>query len=1051
MESGPLIGSINEKEELRQEVSRLQDELAESHAEREELESRAQALADRLSQSLEPSLSMSLRLDSERQEWKRTMTVGREREARQALLIHKLQNKVLEYRDRCQSMEHLVKKEERELLKRERRIHEEHSDSLESALIRLEEEHQRSEGLAELNSLLRGQLSQSAQVTKALREDLQKVTADWSRGVEEAGLREMEWQKEKEHLSCLVGQQQNRLMSIWGGVVTLRRSCHTLKTATDRDLWELRAEVSRLSSSLLSHCGSVVSLSLRPSCPSPAPRSTTTPPLSSTLGPLSLQDLNPDLRGEKEQAELRALYEIENQQLNTRISELSLSLQAQEEQRESLEEEWSVERAREEEEERQRNMDRCLTSVWQAALKLSSALRSQALPNQSSITTPCPSGHCAEPDMSTRRHNTPDLSVMLMVLAQAESALQWRHQEVQETRVSLRRLAEERAGLEQRVRQLESDVEEMQMLRTQEGQELRHAHNMLLSESETVASLRAQLQQEERRSEEKNEENERLRQEKERQEQRSEELERNLQRRLAAELVESAHRSEREARMRLELHGLQGALQREQLDRERAEEEAADAKDALSKARESVFTLSSGQMLLNREMSEIRGTLEKMAAINEALAKDKRELNTSALQTETLLDERQAQIQDLQSEVMTLRRELKNQSNETTELRTREAELASLRDRQQEMEREGDELREREEEMEREMENLREEKERFIALMEEQSGVGVELQAVQKELIRAEEQQRRVEGEKEYVLLENQHLEVKVLSLQMERDTLEKDVQELRTTTVEQHNQLSQAQQQLSGLEVKNSQLQLQVSTLQQTKDVLQGELQCVRAEMEREMNQIELEKQQEREEKERSQREREACLSDMERLQKEVSQAAEKRRSDEKEREDERVGFQRERMALSSELGSRDGEVVAMTKRMEGLEEEKKEMCSLLEQREAELERLQTKLASENRSHEQRETELKEESERWRQSAEDGERETERLNQRLLDMWTKESEQLKAMKREKDGVAGRLEKEVIEVRKRDQEIEKLNSRMTCLEKSWEEKILRKGKGWWDR
>ncbi len=48
MESELLIGWQEERAGLRVELSRLQDELAESRAEREELESRAQALTDRV-------------------------------------------------------------------------------------------------------------------------------------------------------------------------------------------------------------------------------------------------------------------------------------------------------------------------------------------------------------------------------------------------------------------------------------------------------------------------------------------------------------------------------------------------------------------------------------------------------------------------------------------------------------------------------------------------------------------------------------------------------------------------------------------------------------------------------------------------------------------------------------------------------------------------------------------------------------------------------------------------------------------------------------------
>lgn len=48
MESELLVGWQEERAELRAELSRLQDDLAESRAEREELESRAQALTDRV-------------------------------------------------------------------------------------------------------------------------------------------------------------------------------------------------------------------------------------------------------------------------------------------------------------------------------------------------------------------------------------------------------------------------------------------------------------------------------------------------------------------------------------------------------------------------------------------------------------------------------------------------------------------------------------------------------------------------------------------------------------------------------------------------------------------------------------------------------------------------------------------------------------------------------------------------------------------------------------------------------------------------------------------
>ncbi|XP_023262971.1 rootletin-like, partial [Seriola lalandi dorsalis] len=116
MEPELLIGWQQEKAELKQEVGRLQDELAESRAEREELESRSRALNDRLCQSVCPSLALSLRAEGEQREWRRKVREGREREARQALLIHRLQNKVVEYRGRCQHLELQLQEDQTQLL-----------------------------------------------------------------------------------------------------------------------------------------------------------------------------------------------------------------------------------------------------------------------------------------------------------------------------------------------------------------------------------------------------------------------------------------------------------------------------------------------------------------------------------------------------------------------------------------------------------------------------------------------------------------------------------------------------------------------------------------------------------------------------------------------------------------------------------------------------------------------------------------------------------------------------------------------------------------------
>ncbi len=53
-------------------------------------------------------------------------------------------------------------------------------------------------GLSEVSTLLRSQLSQSTEANEDLRDDLRKLTADWSKAVEEVVQKEIDWQKEKE-------------------------------------------------------------------------------------------------------------------------------------------------------------------------------------------------------------------------------------------------------------------------------------------------------------------------------------------------------------------------------------------------------------------------------------------------------------------------------------------------------------------------------------------------------------------------------------------------------------------------------------------------------------------------------------------------------------------------------------------------------------------------------------------------------------------------------------------------------------------------------------
>ncbi|XP_059930632.1 trichohyalin isoform X1 [Gadus macrocephalus] len=924
MDTNVLIGWQEERVRLRRDVSRLQDELAESHAEREELTSRSHALDHRLVSCLDPSLS--LRGSGEEKDWRRRVREGREREARQALLIHKLQNKVVEFRERYQEVKQRLKGEERELANQERRLLDAHSDSLESTLFRLEEQQQRSIGLAEGNSFLRQQLSQSEQTNLALREDLHKLTADWSRAVEEAELKEVNWQKEKEGLLGHVTKEQGRLMCLWRSVITLRRDCLSLKTATDRDLCELRSGFSSLSSSLLTCCDSFTSVSLP-----------LAPPLHSTLGPCQLEEL---LGGEEEKEE----KERDLTELKGRVTELSLLVQSLERERERwLGEKIMEEKERRVEEEKERSeVERSYQSLSQAILTLSRVLGS----------SPTKVDH---------------LSSLLAVLSQADSALQMRHQKLQEAEVVRRRLEEQKESLQDRLYQLEADHSETNTLLQTTHLQLVDTQQKLARERETVMGLQAEVELVGKREEEEKRESKRMRREMEREEEERRHVKRDGQKRVEEGLMEIAQLKERELRGHMEIYSLKGAVEREKLDRQRANEEAVEAGEALQKTRDSMVLLVCDQNLMKRQLAETRDSLNKMAALNQSLVEDKMELNTHILQVEAELADGQCKLHALRSEVTSLQRDLRVLSQDynqlKTHIQTEEEVLLHLREREQAMERAGEE-RERKlvgliEEREREGEELKE-------LCTQHALVRSELQEACSELSRVTEEKRRADRGREELQRRREELERerrdKLSSLERERELQVDDREQLRCTLVSLHQQLRDHQQQVSVLEMDRQQLLTQTLTLQQTKDTLQGEMVFLKEE-------VELGRSQEEEQRERRQEEGRSRRRQVETLVEEVEELSKMRKEGEAGRDREREVWQRERECLSKELGRREAEQLVSSTRLE-------EVSTLLRETEREVERLQ---------HTQRHHDKQVEEERgtvslWRERAQEEERQRQRL-----------------------------------------------------------------------
>ncbi|XP_074461024.1 uncharacterized protein LOC141750206 isoform X7 [Larus michahellis] len=177
----------------------------------------------------------------------RRLQSSQEARHRQAVLVRKLQAKVLQYRTRCRELEQQLEAGAGCLPGRW-----EGTEALEKALLQVKEEQQRCEDLAEANSLLREHLEKAEEVNSALKEDVGKLTVDWMRAREELEAKEREWRQERELYENYF--RGDRLLGLWHQMVTFRRHFLEMKAATNRDLSELKAEQMRLSGSVMANC-----------------------------------------------------------------------------------------------------------------------------------------------------------------------------------------------------------------------------------------------------------------------------------------------------------------------------------------------------------------------------------------------------------------------------------------------------------------------------------------------------------------------------------------------------------------------------------------------------------------------------------------------------------------------------------------------------------------------------------------------------------------------------------------------------------------------------
>ncbi|TMS18974.1 Rootletin [Larimichthys crocea] len=210
------------------------------------------------------NVDLRRRLDEEQAAYKRKLTAYQEGQQRQAQLVQKLQAKVLQYKKRCGDLEQTLQERSLELEKHRPSGHsetsngrhqDESSSNLEDALIRPRRRTTEvrtspvsvSSSLSAVNAMLREQLEQAGLANEALSQDIRRLTADWTKAREELEQKESDWRREEESFHSYFSTEHSRMLMLWRQVVGFRRHVCELKSATERDLSDMRNDLARVS------------------------------------------------------------------------------------------------------------------------------------------------------------------------------------------------------------------------------------------------------------------------------------------------------------------------------------------------------------------------------------------------------------------------------------------------------------------------------------------------------------------------------------------------------------------------------------------------------------------------------------------------------------------------------------------------------------------------------------------------------------------------------------------------------------------------------------
>ncbi|XP_061268884.1 ciliary rootlet coiled-coil protein 2 isoform X2 [Bos javanicus] len=714
-----------------------------------------------------------------------------------------------------------------------RRSELERSMDLEDALGRLEAAEQRSTGLSQVNALLREQLEQLRKAHDRLAEELARTTGSVPRLWAELELREAQRRTHREAGRARSGQPQDALLQ--RQVTALRGRLAELRAATEKGLADLRADVARMARRLHTACLNLSSnLRLTAGSEAAALEQQLRDKVQEMLqlqGCWAAEKAALQARLAEQTLLVEKLTE-QNASKERAISSLRMDVQRLESQHGGGDP-TAPEDSRAEVETLRLLLD-SITQVAQADAGSEELARSSGAEGegaQGQRGSPLHAGN------SLRAESPADPDSALWAVRQAIQRWRQREQELrQQLESSEARATGLQEQLSESQRELQASrsllQEERQDLRgkleaqSREAQWSRMTSELLGREKtaleETVEELRGEAatsHAEKQSLEARNAELQRsLRQCTEQ----KEALERQGERGRRA-LESSQGRLEQlegtVSGLKTELVSAQEALDSARLQRDILESEREGLHGALARAESSKADLELLVSRLKAEGVEQRDSLAKMAAVTEALAQDKGSLNHLVLQLEQERDELRAQQQML----------AQGQAGTREQLAQAERQVELLRAERRGLQRACGRLEERLERLEGQATRLRRER----AQLQEQVGqVTCKKQALEKQLAQSLQDQeaqmaalQRALQEKEALSEERVQLLAKQEALEKQGQLMAEEAADLRAERDALESSLFEAQQLASQLQARQKQLEGEARGARLARQALQVEL----------------------------------------------------------------------------------------------------------------------------------------------------------------------------------------------------------------------------------